>query len=184
MLNNFLNGVTLAATAEVMVAGKKAGLDLAQLLEVINTSSGVSFASLNRHLGRGTGGLTSMHISHGRSGQPSEQRTATFTGTVQMDPVLNAPGVMINTVIFPPGARTYWHRHPGGQLLVVTAGRGVVATRDQVQAISSGDVIWAEPGEEHWHGACDDSLMTHLAVSHGTTEWAGEVEADDYTAAQ
>jgi 3-hydroxyisobutyrate dehydrogenase-like beta-hydroxyacid dehydrogenase len=48
VLNNFLNGVTLAATAEVMVAGKKAGLDLAQLLDVINTSSGVSYASLNR----------------------------------------------------------------------------------------------------------------------------------------
>jgi len=45
VLNNFLNGVTLAATAEVMVAGKQAGLDLAQLLEVINTSSGVSFAA-------------------------------------------------------------------------------------------------------------------------------------------
>lgn len=62
-LNNFLNGVTLAATAEVMVAGKKAGLDLAQLLEVINTSSGVSFASLNRfpHIIKGDyleGGLT------------------------------------------------------------------------------------------------------------------------------
>jgi 3-hydroxyisobutyrate dehydrogenase-like beta-hydroxyacid dehydrogenase len=40
VLNNFLNGVTLAATAEVMVAGRKAGLDLAQLLEVINTSTG------------------------------------------------------------------------------------------------------------------------------------------------
>ena len=63
VLNNFLNGVTLAATAEVMVAGKKAGLDLAQLLEVINTSSGVSYASLNRfpHIIRGDyleGGLT------------------------------------------------------------------------------------------------------------------------------
>src|SRR6201999_2164892 len=63
VLNNFLNGVTLAATAEVMVAGKKAGLDLAQLLEVINTSTGVSFASLNRfpHIINGDyleGGLT------------------------------------------------------------------------------------------------------------------------------
>jgi 3-hydroxyisobutyrate dehydrogenase len=63
VLNNFLNGVTLAATAEVMVAGKKAGLDLARLLEVINTSSGVSFASLNRfpHIIKGDyleGGLT------------------------------------------------------------------------------------------------------------------------------
>ncbi len=63
VLNNFLNAVTLAATAEVMVAGKKAGLDLAQLLEVINTSSGVSFASLKRfpHIIKGDyleGGLT------------------------------------------------------------------------------------------------------------------------------
>jgi 3-hydroxyisobutyrate dehydrogenase-like beta-hydroxyacid dehydrogenase len=63
VLNNFLNGITLAATAEVMVAGKKAGLDLARLLEVINTSTGVSFASLNRfpHIIKGDyleGGLT------------------------------------------------------------------------------------------------------------------------------
>jgi 3-hydroxyisobutyrate dehydrogenase-like beta-hydroxyacid dehydrogenase len=48
LLNNFLNAVSLAATAEVMVAGKKAGLDLAVLLEVFNRSSGVNFATLNR----------------------------------------------------------------------------------------------------------------------------------------
>jgi 3-hydroxyisobutyrate dehydrogenase-like beta-hydroxyacid dehydrogenase len=48
LINNFLNGVSLAATAEAMVAGRKAGLDLRQLLEVINTSSGVNFATLNR----------------------------------------------------------------------------------------------------------------------------------------
>jgi 3-hydroxyisobutyrate dehydrogenase len=64
LLNNFLNAVTLAATAEVMVAARAAGLDLAALLDVINSSSGVSFASLNRfpHIIRGDyleGGLTS-----------------------------------------------------------------------------------------------------------------------------
>lgn len=48
LLNNFLNAVTLSATAEVMVAGKKAGLDLETLLGIINASSGVNFASLNR----------------------------------------------------------------------------------------------------------------------------------------
>jgi 3-hydroxyisobutyrate dehydrogenase len=48
LLNNFLNAVTLAATAEVMVAAKKAGLDLDAVLDVINSSSGVSFASTNR----------------------------------------------------------------------------------------------------------------------------------------
>ena len=64
LLNNFLNAVTLAATAEVMVAAKKAGLDLAAVLDVINSSSGVSFASTNRfpHIIKGDyleGGLTS-----------------------------------------------------------------------------------------------------------------------------
>lgn len=63
LLNNFLNAVSLAATAEVMVAGKKAGLDLQRLLEVFNSSSGVNFATLNRfpHIARGDyleGGLT------------------------------------------------------------------------------------------------------------------------------
>jgi 3-hydroxyisobutyrate dehydrogenase-like beta-hydroxyacid dehydrogenase len=48
LLNNFLNGVSLAATAEVMVAARKAGLDLRTFLDVVNHSSGVNFASLNR----------------------------------------------------------------------------------------------------------------------------------------
>jgi 3-hydroxyisobutyrate dehydrogenase len=48
LLNNFLNGISLAATAEVMVAARKAGLDLAQFLDVVNHSSGVNFATLNR----------------------------------------------------------------------------------------------------------------------------------------
>jgi len=48
LLNNFLNAISLAATAEVMVAGRKAGLDLHLLLDVLNSSSGVNFATLNR----------------------------------------------------------------------------------------------------------------------------------------
>ena len=63
LLNNFLNAVSLAATAEVMVAARKAGLDLPTVLEVLNASSGVNFATLNRfpHIVRGDyleGGLT------------------------------------------------------------------------------------------------------------------------------
>jgi 3-hydroxyisobutyrate dehydrogenase len=48
LLNNFLNGVSLAATAEVMLAARKSGLDLEQFLDVLNNSSGVDFATLNR----------------------------------------------------------------------------------------------------------------------------------------
>jgi 3-hydroxyisobutyrate dehydrogenase-like beta-hydroxyacid dehydrogenase len=85
LLNNFLNAVTLAATAEVMVAARKAGLDLAAVLDVINSSSGVSYASVNRfpHIIKGDyleGGLTSalmtkdvvLYIDHVRElGVPS-----------------------------------------------------------------------------------------------------------------
>lgn len=126
-----------------------------------------------------------MYVAHGRvPGKPSEQRTATFTGTVHMDPVLNTGEVVINTVIFTPGARTYWHTHPGGQLLIVTSGRGIVATRSgEVHIVTSGDIIWTEPGEEHWHGGCTDSLMTHTAVSHGKTQWGSEVADTDYVTA-
>ncbi|MQA09665.1 MAG: NAD-binding protein [Pseudonocardiaceae bacterium] len=64
LLNNFLNAVSLAATSEVMIAGRKAGIDLDTLLEVLNSSSGVNFATLNRfpHIAHGDyleGGLTS-----------------------------------------------------------------------------------------------------------------------------
>ena len=48
LLNNFLNAISLAATAEVMVAARRAELDLAQFLDVVNHSSGVNFATLNR----------------------------------------------------------------------------------------------------------------------------------------
>jgi 3-hydroxyisobutyrate dehydrogenase-like beta-hydroxyacid dehydrogenase len=48
LLNNFLNGVSLAATAEVMVAARRSGLDLSRLLDVLNASSGVNFATLKR----------------------------------------------------------------------------------------------------------------------------------------
>lgn len=48
LLNNFLNAISLSATAEVMVAAKKANLDLETVLDVLNASSGVNFATLNR----------------------------------------------------------------------------------------------------------------------------------------
>jgi 3-hydroxyisobutyrate dehydrogenase len=48
LLNNFLNAISLAATSEVMVAAKRSDLDLAEFLDVLNHSSGVNFATMNR----------------------------------------------------------------------------------------------------------------------------------------
>ena len=97
-----------------------------------------------------------IHVMKGgRAGVPSELRTATFTGTVWGDPVLaETDGVTINSVSFAPGARTHWHSHDGGQVLVVTSGSGRIYDRDgNGSPISAGDVVFIEPGVEHWHGA-------------------------------
>ena len=80
-------------------------------------------------------------------------------------------------VSFPAGVHAHWHRHPGGQFLYVTNGRGRVGTRgDAVAELQVGDLVHAPPGEDHWHGAAADEGVTYLAVSLGSTEWLEEVE--------
>ena len=75
-------------------------------------------------------------------------------------------------VKFEPGGRTHWHSHPNGQYLHVLDGEGRVQSRGgEVGRLLPGDTIYAEPGEQHWHGAGEDTPMAHLAVSLGVTEW-------------
>jgi quercetin dioxygenase-like cupin family protein len=92
-------------------------------------------------------------------------------------------GVTINTVNFTPCARTYWHSHEKGQILIVVAGSGLVQAEDgPVFVIRAGDSIWAPPGESHWHGASPSSFVTHIAISLGVTSWAGPVSDDQFNA--
>lgn len=112
-----------------------------------------------------------------------------FTGTVFMDPINSAPAparVAAVRVTFTPGARTAWHTHPFGQTLYVVAGVGRFAVRGgEVQEIRAGDVVWIPPGEEHWHGAGPETLMSHVAIqekdeSGATAVWLDKVSDDDY----
>lgn len=124
-----------------------------------------------------------MKIVPGRAaGVGSEQRSATFTGTVWADPVLpTTDGTTINNVFFTPGARTHWHRHENGQVLHVTAGSGFACAQGGApQRLDVGDTVWIAPGEMHWHGAAPGSYLLHLAVSLGTTEWHEPVHDDEY----
>jgi quercetin dioxygenase-like cupin family protein len=124
-----------------------------------------------------------MKINHGREpGTRSELRTATFTGEVWGDPVLaETDGVLINNVFFAPGARTHWHTHHGGQILVVASGEGRARTRDGGGGkLTAGDVVWIPPGEEHWHGAAPGSSMLHLAISLGGHDWLDPVTDEEY----
>jgi quercetin dioxygenase-like cupin family protein len=124
-----------------------------------------------------------MKINHSREpGTTSEQRTATFTGEVWADPVLaGTDGVMVANVFFAPGARTHWHTHERGQVLVVTSGEGRARTRDGGGGkLNAGDVVWIPPGEEHWHGAAPGSYMLHLAISLGDADWLEPVTDEEY----
>lgn len=114
--------------------------------------------------------------------KPSDRRTATFTGVVYGEPLLaTAEGVAVTSVFFAPGARTYWHSHDHGQVLRVLDGHGLVcAEGGEPQRLDAGDLVWALPGEVHWHGGAADSMLLHLAVSLGTTNWLGPVSDDEY----
>ncbi len=125
-----------------------------------------------------------------RSGvQPSAKGPSEwFTGVVRIDPLYAAQAparAAGNAVTFEAGARTAWHTHPLGQILIVTFGRGWVQ-RDggPVEEISAGDVIWFEPGERHWHGASATTAMQHIAIQEAldgkAVEWMEHVGDEQY----
>jgi len=70
-----------------------------------------------------------------------------------------------NVVNFRVGATTGWHVHDCDQILVVTAGRGIVASETEEREIIVGDVVHIKAGERHWHGARADSPMSHITVT-------------------
>ena len=126
-----------------------------------------------------------------RSGSPPPRLGPAdhFSGSVQIDSSFqgNAPGMSGARVVFEPGARTAWHTHPLGQILIVTKGTGRVQRwGDPVDEIRQGDVVWIPPGQKHWHGAAPNSSMTHIAIAEQldgkTVEWMEKVSDAQYSA--
>jgi quercetin dioxygenase-like cupin family protein len=114
-----------------------------------------------------------------------------FTGTVYLDAVA-APAdgarVQAASVHFTPGARTAWHTHPHGQTLYVIEGVGRCQSRGgAVETIRAGDRVFFAPGEDHWHGASPDRLMTHIAIQEvgddgNAAAWGEHVTDEEYGA--
>lgn len=109
-----------------------------------------------------------------------------FTGNVWHTPLVENDSVfttLAGNVAFEAGARSNWHTHPAGQILLVTAGRGYHQIEgESKEIIRKGDVIQCPPGVSHWHGASADSSMTHIYIipntEKGIVEW-GEVVTDE-----
>ena len=125
-----------------------------------------------------------------RSGsQPSGKGPADwFTGLVRIDPLFQADAparAAGNAVTFEPGARTAWHTHPLGQILIVTAGCGRVQREGgPIEEIRPGDVVSFAPNEKHWHGAAPFTAMTHIAIQESldgkAVEWMEKVTDEQY----
>ena len=92
----------------------------------------------------------------------------------------------IANVTFEPGCINSWHKHPGGQILLVTGGRGYYQERGKpAQELHAGDVVNIPADVEHWHGAAKDSWFVHLAVmpdpGKGPAEWLKPVSEQEYS---
>jgi 4-carboxymuconolactone decarboxylase len=117
---------------------------------------------------------------------PSEN----FTGTVRVQPMFDTTAMTRAygaSVAFEAGARTAWHTHQRGQVLIVTTGVGRVQRwGGPVEEIRPGDVVRIPPGVKHWHGAAPTSAMAHLAIVEHldgrSTNWLEQVSDEQYGA--
>jgi quercetin dioxygenase-like cupin family protein len=132
----------------------------------------------------------STAISSNGSRTSFKGAAANFTGDVIVEPLYAANNHTSSSgghVIFAPGARSAWHTHPAGQILIVTSGTGWVQEEGgQKREIKPGDVIWTPPGVKHWHGATASNSMSHIAITNmaggRNVDWMEQVSAEQYRA--
>ncbi len=88
-------------------------------------------------------------------------------GPVYRKALINADdtgGFSVISVTFNPGAKLNFHTHTYEQILYVTEGKGIVATKEKECVVTTGEAIFIAPGEVHWHGATEDSSFSHIAI--------------------
>lgn len=110
-----------------------------------------------------------------------------FNGEVYRQPLvpkneLNCP---TSNITFAPGCINNWHVHEGGQILLVTDGRGWYQEEGKAaQELVQGDVIQIPMNVKHWHGAAKDSWFTHISITtnidKGGTDWLEPVNQEEY----
>ena len=129
-----------------------------------------------------------MRVIRGGSQPSTPAPVEWFTGTVRIDPLFTAEAPSRTAglaVTFEPGARTAWHTHPLGQVLIITFGLGWVQRQGgPIEEVRAGDVIRFEPDERHWHGASPTTAMQHIAIQEAVegkaVEWQEKVTDADY----
>lgn len=134
----------------------------------------------------------SMRITRVGDTPASAGPAAFFTGQAQVQQVLGARDpsrLSAGYVMFQPGARSAWHTHPAGQLLVIVAGTGWVQEAGKPrQTVHAGDMVWTPPGVRHWHGATSTTAMTQLSIQETVdgknVDWQDKVSDAQFRSAQ
>lgn len=108
---------------------------------------------------------------------------AYHTALVDTDSVYNT---LVGNVYFEPGARSNWHTHPAGQILIITDGIGYHQMEGKpIEIIKKGDVIKCPPNVKHWHGASADMGLQQLYIvpntEKGIVEWNEAVTDEQYS---
>jgi quercetin dioxygenase-like cupin family protein len=111
-----------------------------------------------------------------------------FTGAVFIHPLAAKDKnneFVLGSVTFEPGARTVWHTHPKGQVLIVTEGEGFYQEKGKpAQKLKKGDVVNIPEDVEHWHGANAQSRFVHIAITNYKDDqnvvWLKPVSEQDY----
>ena len=108
-------------------------------------------------------------------------------GTAWVEMLVNADSINLNSVgnvTFEPGARTNWHSHPNGQIILALEGEGYYQEKGSKKRIlRKGDVVKCPPDLPHWHGASPDTQFIQLAISSGIdgpAEWLEPVTEEEY----
>lgn len=105
-----------------------------------------------------------MRVVRPRPEDRAQSSEPIYRGRVLRQTVVGDGPLRMLEVTFENGARTKLHRHSTGQVLVVTAGSGVVGNERERFSVGPGDVVHTPPGEAHFHGAAEGASLTHLAI--------------------
>jgi len=89
----------------------------------------------------------------------------TGPGVTVQELVSESKDFNINIVNFGKGERNKFHSHDSEQYLVITRGKGIIATETEQQEIKAGDIVFIPADEIHWHGAAPDSEMSHIYIN-------------------
>ncbi len=115
----------------------------------------------------------------GAQPQPQPFNPANFTGKVTPQP---AADIRTSRNHFDPGARTNWHSHTGGQVILIEEGRARMQERGlAVKEFGPGESVRTAPGIVHWHGAPPNVPLTQVALTFGTTNWMEKVSDAEYS---